>query len=233
MTDQFPLGIQKAAALAGVGFALLLLVSIVLGGTSTPDFDAPAQEWNAYAEDNESKIRLGALIFGLAMIEFAMFLGILRSAFGEAERSAHGFERFTPILLIGGIVGITALGLGVFISAAAVAHADGPGEVIRAASLIATSGFAVAAPGFAVMGICAFLLNGRLRVLPSWLSIMALVFGLSFALQLLTLLSDEYDNVFGIFYPLGFLTLFVFSVGASLALFTKLSRAARGAPPAV
>ena len=49
--DPFPAGLQKLAASSGIGFALLLLISILLSGDESPSASDPLREWTAYAKD--------------------------------------------------------------------------------------------------------------------------------------------------------------------------------------
>jgi hypothetical protein len=84
--------------------------------------------------------------------------------------------------------------------------------------------FGLASVGFATMLYTASFVIMRAGGLPRWLGGVALAGGLCFALQLGVLLSEEYDNAFGIFYPLGFLSLIVFSVAASVDLTRRVGR---------
>lgn len=230
-TDHDPISpmIQKLVAAAGIGFALLLIATIAVSGGDTPDFDAPVSEWTGWAQDNGDNQRLSLLLFALATYEFVLFLASLRTRVGRAEEAARGFTRGGYAVLVGGTIGITGLLLGIGIAAAAAAHPDTSPEIIRAINDAAGVGFVVAAPGFAVMLISTFLVAKPIRALPAWLCWLALVTGIFFLLQLLTLLSDEYDNAFGMFYPLGFLGLVIFAIGASVEFLRGVgARAAAG-----
>lgn len=208
--------IQKLVAAAGIVFAVLLVASIAAGGGETPDFDAPVSEWTGYAQDSGNDQRLGLLLFAFAAYEFVLFLASLRSRLGRAEDAARGFTRGGYAVLVGGTIGILGLLIGLGVSTAATAHPDTSPDVIRAINDVSGAGFVLAAPGFAAMFITTFLIAKPTRALPSWLCWLALVTGICFLLQLLVLLSDEFDNAFGIFYPLGFLGLAIFAIGASV-----------------
>jgi len=215
--------VQKLVALSGITFAILMIVSIAVSGDSAPDFNDPVGDWSTWAQDESDNVRFGALVFALATYEFILFLAALRSTLGRAEQAARGFTRGSFGILIGGTIGVLGILIGLATSAAASAHPDASPDVIRAINDVGSAGFIVAAPGFAAMLITTFIIAKPTRALPSWLSWVALLTGIFFLLQLLTLLSDEYDNAFGIFYPLAFLGLVIFTIGASVVFFRQLS----------
>ena len=218
----FSPGLQKATAAAGIGFAILMIVSIVLGGGSAPSYGDPVGEWNDFAEDSQDSARLSALVFAFATYLFLIFLGWLRSELGRAEQAARGFTRGSYIPLAGGIIGVMSLLIGLVLNAVALSHPDAPPEIIRAIAEAAGAGFVTAAPGFAAMFVSVFLVSRATRALPSWLDWVALATGIFYLLQLLTLLSEDVDNAFGIFYPLAFLGTVVFAIGASLTFLKRI-----------
>jgi hypothetical protein len=216
--DPFSPALQRFTALAGIPFALLMIASIALSGDDTPAFDDPLEQWSTWAADNGDGTRYAALTFALATYCFVLFLGNLRSLLGRAEEAARGFTRASYFVIIGGTIGITGILLGLMVTALSAFRPDAPPEVVRAINDVGTGGFGIASPGFAVMLITVFLVNQAVRVLPSWLGAVALVTGVLFLLQLLTLLSEEGDNAFGFAYPLAFLGLVVFTIGTSLRM---------------
>jgi Ca2+/Na+ antiporter len=220
--QSFSPGVQRATAAAGIGFAVLMVVSILLGGDTAPEYADPASDYSGYAEENQDNARLAALVFAFATYLFLLFLGWLRSELGRAEQGARGFTRGSYILLAGGTIGVLGLLLGLVINAVALNHPDAPPEIIRAIADTAGVGFVAAAPGFAAMFVATFLVSRATGALPGWLTWLALATGIFFLLQLLTLLSEEGDNAFGIFYPLAFLGLVVFAIGASLTFLKRI-----------
>ena len=222
--DPVPVGLQRLVAASGIGFAVLFLITILVSQDQTPDESAGAAAWQAFAADNEDNLRIGALTMLVAVYLFIVFLGFLRSVVGEAERAARGFTRGSYWVLAGGTVGITGMGIGVAIGAAAAGNPDAPGEVIEAVSDLGGAGFGLAAAGFAAMLIGVGVLNLSIRALPNWLGFVALLTGLCFLLQLGVLLSENEDNAFGVFFPLGFLGLFVFTIAASVTFLRGIGR---------
>ena len=220
--------VQRLVAASGIVFGVLMLIGIALAGDSTPELDAPLDEWTQYARDNEDNLRIASLLLGLAAYNFLLFLGYLRSVMGEAERAARGFTRGGYIVLAAGTAGIVGVVLGLGVGGLAM-DPDTPPEVLRAVSQIGSGVWVLASGGLGACLVTVGLLNAGLRALPAWLGWVALAAGLAFVLQLGTYLSEEQDNVFGIFYPIGFLLLVVFTIGASV---TFLRRQAAAAPPA-
>jgi hypothetical protein len=220
--DPVPGWVPPLVTAAGLGFALLLLLTIILAGAATPDRDAPVQEWSQFASDNETGLRVGALLFALAIYQWVLFLGVLRGQVGDAEQALRGYQRASYMVLAGGMIGIIGLGLGVFIAAASVSFPDASPEVIRAINETAGAGFVLMAAGFAPMFVTLGLTVRRLRVLPAWLSGVALLTGIAFLAQLGTLLSEGRDNLFRVFYPVGFAGLLLFTIGATAVFLRRL-----------
>jgi len=229
VTDPVPRPLQQLVAVSGILFVIGVIATIALGGDQVPERDAALTEWTSYAQDNEESLRLSGIAMAFAVYWFFWFLGMLRSEIGRAETAARGFTRGGYVTLAGGIVAITGMALGVFLSAAAVSFQDSPPEIIRALTQIAGAPFGLAMIGFATMLLSVALLNPRIHALPGWLGWVALIAGTMFLLTFGTLLSEEYDNAFGAFFPLSFLGLAVFAVGASVVF---LRRVPRAGPPA-
>lgn len=225
--------VQRLVAASGIVFAILLIAAIVISGDSTPEDGAPLAEWTQYAEDNEDNLRIGALLVGLAAYNFLLFLGFLRSHMGDAERAARGFTRGGYIILAAGTAGIVGLTAAIGITAAAVAEPETPPEMLRAMNQLGGGAWLVAAAGIGACLVTTGLLNAGVRALPAWLGWVALAGGLCWVLQLGVLLAEDEDNLFGIFFPLGFLLLVTFCVGASITFLKDLNRTTAGAatPP--
>jgi hypothetical protein len=221
--------VQRLVAASGIAFALLLIIALALSDAKTPEDDAALSEWTAFARDNEDDRRIGALAFALATYTFLLFLGYLRNAVGNAETAARGFTRAGYIVLSAGTAGISGLAIAVFIGAAVVAEPETPPETIRALFELSSAGLGLAAAGMGACFVTVGLVNAGVRALPPWLGWVALGCGLSFVLQLGVLLSEDEDNLFGIFFPIAFLLLVVFCAGASVTFLKDLNRAAVGA----
>lgn len=208
--------VQRLVAASGIVFAILVIVTIVVAGDETPDDGAALTEWTQFARDNEDNLRIGALIFALATYNFLLFLGYLRSTMGEAEVRVRGFARGSYIILAAGSVGIAGMCLGIFLGAVTLTDPETPPEILRATYDLSGAGWGLAAAGMGACFVTVGLLNAATRALPSWLGYVALGCGTAFVLQLGILLSDDEDNFFGIFFPIAFLLLVIFCIGASV-----------------
>ena len=219
--------VRTLVAASGIGFAILLVISIILTGESVPEDGDPIAEWTTYARDNEDNLRIGALVFAFAAYSFLLFLGFLRSVVSEAETAVRGFSRAGSIILAAGTAGITGITIGIGLSAASTANPDTPPEVLKALNDFAGGAWLIAAAGFGACFITVGLVNAGVRALPSWLGWVALATGIAWLLQLGVLLSDDEDNLFGIFFPIGFLLLLIFCVGASISFLRRPDRPAQ------
>jgi hypothetical protein len=108
---------------------------------------------------------------------------------------------------------------------------DTPPEILKALNEASGGLWLVAAAGMGACFVTTGLLNMNLRALPAWLAWVALGAGISFVLQLGVLLSEEEDNLFGVFFPIGFLLLVIFTTGASVHFLRGLGVGRPAAPP--
>ena len=218
--------VQRLVAASGIIFAVLVIVSILLTGDSTPDDGAPVAEWTAYARENEDNLRIGALVFGLAAYNFFLFLGYLRDAIGRAEHAARGFTRAGFIVLAAGTAGISGITIAIGMTAAGMSNPDTPPEILRALGDLTGGAWLLASAGLGACLVTVGLVNQATRALPAWLGWVALGAGISFVLQLGVLLSEDEDNFFGMFFPIAFLLFVIFCVGASVTFLRDLGRTA-------
>jgi hypothetical protein len=122
-------------AVSGIVFGLLFLVGIAIGTPSSPENDAPIQEWVDWANDSDNgrDALFGIYIWVLAALFFVVFAGGLtrriRTAHGDGSLAAlhvHGFGLLTAALLA-----VTA----VVINAGPIAHAlDGGDDIANPTS---------------------------------------------------------------------------------------------------
>jgi hypothetical protein len=76
------LSTPRAAALAGVLFALLFGTALVLIHTALPAGDARGAQW---VDGSSTKLRIAALVMPLAGITFLWFIGVIRDGLGRYE----------------------------------------------------------------------------------------------------------------------------------------------------
>lgn len=224
--------VQRLVALSGIFFTVLIVLSILFLGDEPPDYDEPVAKWTAWAKDNDDGLRVFLVVFSLATYNFVLFLGYLRSVMGGAEGAVRGFVRGGYVILAGGAVGIAGIGTGLSLIAASAQLTDSPPDIIRAMNFIGGGPFMIGAGAMGACLVTVGLLNAALRALPAWLGWVALASGVSFVLVIGSVLSDPGDdNVFGIFFPIAFLLLIVFTAGASVNFVRGLGRGAPSHAP--
>lgn len=82
----------RAAALAGVLFALLFAAAIVLIRSSLPEGAEPGSQW---LTEGNTKIRIASELMPFAGISFLWFIGVVRAGLGELE------DRFFATVTVG------------------------------------------------------------------------------------------------------------------------------------
>jgi hypothetical protein len=85
------LSTPRAAALAGVLFALIFGAALILIRTALPEGAAPGSQW----VDGGRQLRTAALLMPFAGIAFLWFIGVIRDGFGRYE------DRFFATVFLG------------------------------------------------------------------------------------------------------------------------------------
>lgn len=120
------LSTPRAAAYAGVLFALLFGLSLVLIRTALPEGAEPGSQWVDGAGD---RLRLAAVLMPFAGIAFLWFIGVVRDGFGRYEdRFFASVFLGSGILFLAMMFASSAVGAGLIASKAgtvdAAAHAE-------------------------------------------------------------------------------------------------------------
>lgn len=232
--DPFSTGIQRLLASSGLGFVLFIILSIVFQGGEAPDYDAAATEYVQYAEDNQDDIQLSSVFMCFACFQFLLWAGCLRSAFGRAEEAARGFTRLAHIVFAGAILAPVGFVLSSVLTVAAVSQPEGTSpDIVRSLYQLSILPFAVAAVGLATMLYTSAFLILRLGNVPKWLGVVAMIGGLAFLVTFFAHLKPEDEGgAFGIFYPIGFLTLLIFVITTSIVMMREAGRGDQAAEPA-
>ena len=226
--DALPTSWQRLLALSGVAFAVLFVVAWFASGGNTPDYAATDQDWTTWADDNQSRSRIGGFLILLAGFVFLHFAGTIRSVLGSAESTVRGSVQLARVVYAGAITGITGITMAiVMIAAAATEGADANPVVSRAATSAAAGPYFVAAMGFAVMLAAAGLLTLRTGVFARWIGIVALLGALSFVITFFALIQGtSEDSVFGYGFLPGILALAIWSIATSLAAYRAVATTA-------
>lgn len=110
----------RAAALAGVVFALLFGAALILIRTSLPEGAAPGSQW---LDGGSHRLRVAAMLMPFAGIAFLWFIGVIRDGFGAYE------DRFFATVFFGS--GLLFLAM-MFIVAGVGAGLEAVGEHLQA-----------------------------------------------------------------------------------------------------
>jgi hypothetical protein len=205
---------------------VLLIVGFFISGGDAPDYAAPDRTWARWAQGNELKGRICAFLILLAGFLFLHFVGMIRSVLGRAEGAVRGPVQLARVAFAGALTGITGITVAIVTTAAASAEgADANPLVTRAIAITTTGPFLVAAMGFAAMLAAAGLLTLRSGVFARWVGIVALLGALGFFIVFFTLLAGPTkDSVFGYGFPVGILSLAIWSITTSVASYRAFAR---------
>ena len=211
---------------------MLLIVGFFLSGGDTPDYTAADQEWTNWAENNELKSRVGALLILIAGFVFLHFAGTIRSVLGSAEATVRGSGQLAQAAFAGAITGVTGITMAVVIIAGASAEgADADPVVIRAVASATVGPFLVGAMGFAALLAAAGLLILRSGVFARWIGIVALLGAVAFFITFFTLIAGPgEDSLPGYGFFVGFLALATWSIATSIARYRAVATTARELP---
>jgi hypothetical protein len=111
------LSTPRAAAIAGVLFALLFATALILIRTALPEGAEPGAQW---VDDTGHRIRIAAVLMPFAGIAFLWFIGVVRDGFGGFE------DKFFSSVFIGS--GLLFLAMTFASSAVGVALTHSSGE---------------------------------------------------------------------------------------------------------
>ncbi|WP_235892785.1 hypothetical protein [Mycolicibacterium hodleri] len=162
------LSTPRAAAVAGVLFAVLFAAALILIRTSIPEHAEVGTQW---IESGRDKIRVAALLIPFAGITFLWFIGVVRDGFGHLE------DKFFASVFIGSgllflAMTFVASAVGVALSSShsfatdATAHADvvAFGQVLM---MTLTKTYALRMAAVFMMSLATIWL--RTSLMPRWL----------------------------------------------------------------
>jgi hypothetical protein len=230
--DALPASWQRLLALSGIAFAVLFLAGFLISGSNAPDYTATDQEWRNWADNSETRSRIGAFLTLLASFVFLPFAGTLRSVLGGADTAVRGSVELARVAFAGALIGVTSITMAVIMIAGATAQGAHANPLVSKAVAHVTVGpFLVGAMGLAASLAAVGLLVLRSRVFARWIAIVALLGALAFFITFFTLLAGpSEDSVFGYgFFP-GFLALTIWSIATSIARYRALATPARVSP---
>ncbi len=168
---------QRALAISGVLFGIVIAAATVLGGDQ-PDDSQPAAKVLSYWHDHQTRAIATALLAHAAAVLFVFFGAGLRSALrsGEAEEATYSVVAF------GGAV-LTAAGfviVGMITLAATTAADHGAQDAVYTINQISAADWIPFTAGLSVLMLAAGVGGLRTLALPRWLSWAAIVLGAAF-----------------------------------------------------
>ncbi len=169
---------NRLAALTGVAFLLLAIISIAVGGGEPPDpTDDSAQEIIDFYVDKEDGVWIGAILQTLAAAALVFYGGYLRKVLHAAEGAGH---TLSYVVLAGATILATGLALDATINIALVETVDDiEPSAVQALSALWSNDFLVFALGGFVFILSAGLSIVRHGALPKWLGWVAIVIGVA------------------------------------------------------
>jgi hypothetical protein len=163
------------AALTGVLFFVLVVLAFIISG-ETPDVDDSPQKILDFYRDNDAEQQWAAFLLALGTVAFYFFLGVLRAALRAGEGAAGWLS---SVAFGGGIVlGIGMLGFAGFSFTLGDAADKLSLDAAQTLNALNSDFFFPLAAGLATLMIATGLGGIRTRVLPAWLSWIALVIGI-------------------------------------------------------
>jgi hypothetical protein len=163
-----PLTTPRAAAAAGVIFALLFGAVLILIGTKMPEREAGSSEW---LNSQGSGIATARTLMPFAGISFLWFIGVVRDGLGRYED-----KFFSSVFICSGVLFLammfvsTAVAAGLVASNAGVTDPSAHAETIRfgkAVMLAASQTYAVRMGAVFMMSLATIWL--RTGLMPRWL----------------------------------------------------------------
>jgi hypothetical protein len=163
-----PLTTPRAAAAAGVIFALLFGAVLILIGTKMPEREAGSSEW---LNSQGSGIATARTLMPFAGISFLWFIGVVRDGLGRYED-----KFFSSVFICSGVLFLammfvsTAVAAGLVASNAGVTDPAAHAETIRfgkAVMLAASQTYAVRMAAVFMMSLATIWL--RTGLMPRWL----------------------------------------------------------------
>jgi hypothetical protein len=160
----------RAAALAGVLFAVLFTVALVLMRTSLPDQPSVSADWLDEAAAN--RLTIGLSLVPFAGIAFLWFMGVVRDRFKEAEDQLFSSVFIGSGLLFLAMVFVSAaIAGGIVVTIPHVTDVTSRNEVStfgRAVMLQISNVYALRMAGVLLISLATMWL--RTGVMPRWLS---------------------------------------------------------------
>jgi vacuolar-type H+-ATPase subunit I/STV1 len=164
------------APLTGVAFVILVVIGFIVGGES-PDPDASPQKILSYYNDNDTQQIVASLLLGVGTVFFFFFLGVLRTVLRAVEGAVG---RLSAVAFGGGLVlGVGMLAFAGFTFTLADSADHLTPDAAQALHVLNSDFFFPVSAGLATLLIATGIAGIRTRVLPAWISWIAIVLGIA------------------------------------------------------
>ena len=169
------------AALTGVGFLVLVIVGIAVGGGEPPDpSDEPIQEIINFYDDNTDSVWISSIVQVWAGTFLIFFGGYLRKVLRTAEGEGH---MLSAVALAGTVILALAAAVDATINVALAEAVDNVDDLdpatVQALSVLWSNDFLPFALGAQVFLLAAGLSVVLHGALPAWLGWIAILFGVA------------------------------------------------------
>jgi hypothetical protein len=206
---------EKRGFLAGIIFVILNVVGFAISG-QPPDLNASAEKIQTYIADNDSGIKIAAILFAIAIIFGIAWLASLWRAISRLEPRGPRLALMAILgfLLSGAAAGVAQAFLGGY--TARFATEGGAADFVWA---VCNAMFGIALAGIAVHMLAIAALTMRSGFLPAWTAWLALVSAV--ACTVATGVTGSTANWLMPFLLVGFLSWMVWILIASVLLYRK------------
>ncbi|MCV7230111.1 hypothetical protein [Mycolicibacterium komossense] len=163
----------RAAAFAGVLFAVLFAAALILIRTALPEGAAPGSQW---LDIGSTKIRISTILMPFAGISFLWFIGVVRDGFGAFEDKFFSSVFLgSGLLFLGMIFAASAVGAGLVGSAGVIDgdHTSAVATFGRMTLLALTKTYALRMAAVFMMSLATIWL--RTGLMPRWLVLVTYV----------------------------------------------------------
>ncbi|MBI4883019.1 MAG: hypothetical protein HY826_03080 [Actinobacteria bacterium] len=162
---------EKRGFLAGVIFVALNVVGLVISGTP-PALDASGEKIQEYFVDNDSGIKLAAILFAISLIFAVAWLGSLWRAISRLEPRG---PRLALMAVVGFVISGAAAGVAQAMFGALTTRIDTLGGGSEFVFAVANALFGISLAGIAVHILALAALTMRSGFLPAWTGWLALL----------------------------------------------------------
>jgi hypothetical protein len=156
---------DRYGAAAGLIFVILILVGGFIAG-SPPSYEDSAREIRQYFVDNDTALKVGGYLNGLAIFPFLIFLG---SVWSRVRRVGEDNRELSTMLVGGAVIATSLVSVGTLITTATAIRianiAPGDAKLLYELAGTATD---MAAFGVAVFVGATSVAALRARVFPAW-----------------------------------------------------------------